>query len=193
MYNNNTPYISEHYTKMDYLNLHLSYNSNEATFDSAIRMFVDRIESRFTNQIHTLSSDCNLNGFSIMALECLLIETFAQFKNGLDDTQGASKAVYTAFLRNDLQCFASQNIANAFYSNIRCGILHQAQTKPGSGLTFGMSKAIDYRQGFLMVSVDRFIEEMDSYFAEYCRRLHNRSEVLLRQNFIQKMDFICHR
>ena len=44
-----------------------------------------------------------------------------------------------------------------------------------------------------MVSVDRFVEEMDTYFHNYCRDLQNPNNVLLRSNFIQKMDYICRR
>ena len=193
MYKSNTPYISFRYRTQDYLNLNLSINSDEATFRTAIDIFIDRIRSRFLDQIHILAVDCDKNGFAIMALECLLVETFAQFYEGIDDTKGVSGSKYADFLTNRLQCFPSRNAANRFYSGIRCGILHQAQSKPHSALTFNKQKAIEVVASVLMVSVDRFVEEMDTYFHNYCRDLRDPNNVLLRSKFIQKMDYICHR
>ncbi|MEE0059732.1 MAG: hypothetical protein UE295_02770 [Acutalibacteraceae bacterium] len=193
MYKSNTPYISYKYKTEDYLNLNLSTNSDETTFRTAVDIFIDRIHSRFLDQIHILAKDCDRNGFSIMALECLLVETFAQFFDGIDDSVGVSRAKYIDFLTNNIHCFPSRTAASRFYSDIRCGILHQAQTKPRSALTFNKLTAIDFQNQFLMVSVDRFVEEMDTYFYEYCKKLINANDMHLRSNFIKKMDYICHR
>ena len=167
MYKSDTPYISPKYTKQQYLALNLAMNSDDQTFDQAIEIFEDRIIGRFLEQINLLKDDCCKNGFSIMALECLLVETFAQFYRGLEDTIGVSQQEYTDFLVNCLTCFRTKTIANKFYSYIRCGILHQAQTKPHSGLTFNSQTTIKYEKGFLMVDVERFIDEMNNYFDNY--------------------------
>ena len=193
MYKNNTPFVSVNYQRQDYLNLGLTLNSDDDTFESAIDIFVDRIEGRFFKQIHILSNDYNENGFSIMALECLLIETFAQFLKGLDDTHRVSKKEYIDFLINSLNCFPSKAAAESFYSCIRCGILHQAQTKKNSGLTFGEAYAIEYRGNFLMVSVDAFTSELYDFFRWYCQQLKKPGNNILRLNFIKKMDYICNR
>ena len=193
MYNKDTPYISPKFTKDQYLRLNLSINSDEETFDKAIKIFKDRINGRFLEQIDLLKYDCCKNGFSIMALECLLVETLAQFYKGLDDTIGVSQQEYTDFLVNCLTCFRTKTIANKFYSYIRCGILHQAQTKPHSGLTFNSQTTIKYEKGFLMVDVERFIDEMNNYFDNYCKLLKDKTQIQLRENFIKKMNFICDR
>lgn len=129
MNKNNISYVSVRYTKKDYQKLRLTLNSDDITLEKAIKIFIDRIEGRFFEQIRTLSNDYNQNGFSIMALACLLIETFAQFIKGLDDTRGVSRQEYIDFLMNSLDCFPTKAAAESFYSCIRCGILHQAQTK----------------------------------------------------------------
>lgn len=188
-----TPYISPRYQKQDYLNLGLNIMSSDEDFDVAINIFIDRIEGRFLNQIHSLSNDYNQNGFAIMALECLLIETFAQFVSGRDDNEGVSRQEYTNFLVNKFSCFTSQNVANKFYSLIRCGILHQAQTKKQSALVYGKPFVVNWTDGFLRVSVDSFVYMMEQYFSEYCRDLRNPLNVSIRTNFITKMDFICNR
>ena len=193
MYKNNTPYISLRYRKQDYLNINLTVDSADTDFEAAIDIFRDRITGRFLDQIHFLSTDCNKNGFAIMAIECLLIETLAQFRNGLDDTVGVSARVYSDFLYHDLGICPVRSLATRFYRNIRCGILHQAQTKPQRGLTFGGSTAMELHNDFLMVSVDRFVEAVDVYFSEYCSDLLDPANYELRINFIKKMNFICNR
>ena len=72
------------------------------------------------------------NGFLIMASCSLLIETLAGFLNGHDETphRKANKAFNQVFefartKGNKLSIFDKTN----FYSKVRCGLLHQGQTK----------------------------------------------------------------
>lgn len=188
MNKNNISYVSVRYTKKDYQKLRLTLNSDDITLEKAIKIFIDRIEGRFFEQIRTLSNDYNQNGFSIMALACLLIETFAQFIKGLDDTRGVSRQEYIDFLMNSLDCFPTKAAAESFYSCIRCGILHQAQTKKNSALTFDEKYVIEYRGNFLKVSVDNFTEKLCEFFHRYCQQLKEggSDDNLLRSNFIKK-------
>ena len=91
--------ISPNYNKDSYLNLNLTLQSSEFDWNTAVTIFKDRIEGRFLNQIDLLSNDVNANGFTIMALNCLLIETLYQFKEGKDKTPSrCNKDVYSNFL-----------------------------------------------------------------------------------------------
>lgn len=193
MEQNGTPYISPRYQRQDYLNLRLNIASSAEDFETAIIIFRDRISGRFLQQIHSLENNINRNGFAIMALECLLVETFAQFASGRDNNEGVSKQEYTNFLVSEFSCFTSMNIANKFYSFIRCGILHQAQTKKQSALVYGEPYIVNWSHGFLRVSVDRFVDMMDWYFEDYCQKLRDPSNITIRTNFINKMNYICNR
>lgn len=66
-----------------------------------------------------------------MALNCLLIEILLQFKNVWDQTPlGVNKVEYKWFLKAELpEIFYNDKIAKMIYEDIRCGILHYAQTK----------------------------------------------------------------
>jgi len=90
-------------------------------------------------------------GFTIMAISSLMIETLACFRNGQwathkktpqDDPKWIGrhgwrkgKESFKHFLENTSNCFNSHETLFApdegveFYENIRCGILHQAETK----------------------------------------------------------------
>jgi hypothetical protein len=67
-------------------------------------------------------------GFAILAIDCLLIETLAAFVEGLETTDGKSKATFCTFLttRPKFKATFTFDIAKQFYEEFRCGILHQA-------------------------------------------------------------------
>lgn len=220
MYKEEMPYVSPQYTKDDLLSLcneeGLSPNSNNYIFERAIAVFRDRIQGRFLDQIEALSDDIATNGFSIMALECLLIETLAQFREGLRHTRNCSKSKYTSFLVEidsvfgnfpPLSGFATlndyhdqvypdnkppQNNALIFYDRIRSGILHQAQTSDNSGLTENNQNGIIYwNNGYYMVSVPLFVESVNNYIDRYCDQLRSSENYILRGNFVNKLRYIC--
>lgn len=129
-------FISPEYERGDYLNLKLNENSDYDIWEQALKIFEDRIQGRFFDSIKILIKDKNKNGFAVMALNCLLIETLQQFVDGVD-TNDRSMNAYTNFLRRELfDVFDTEEKAIMFYKNIRCGILHSAQTKNGSQADF---------------------------------------------------------
>lgn len=76
--------------------------------------------------------------FSIMALNCLLIETLQHFYLGIDETPTRiNKTNYINFLtsRKPYKSKFNNKTARNFYKGVRCGILHQAQTKRNTQLT----------------------------------------------------------
>ena len=52
----------------------------------ALEIFDDRIQGRFFEPINTLKGkDINQNGFAVMALDCLLVETLYQFYSSITE------------------------------------------------------------------------------------------------------------
>ena len=102
-----------------------------------VEIFEDRIEGRFLSPIRHIASDRDIGefaGFSILALDCLIIETMHQFHRGIDETENNHSKAFWEFFR-DSEFFRphfSKKRAEIFYSHIRCGLLHQAQTKKKS-------------------------------------------------------------
>ena len=225
MYSNDIANVSPEYSK-DYLKRlfehdNLSADSDQQVFESAIEIFRDRMHGRFFDQIRLLSHNIEKNGFAIMALECLLVETFAQFRKGLADTNNCSRDTYCAFLRkldvsfeqvpqpsdfetedlylkevrlkkNGEELEKPRDNAYFFYKRIRCGILHQAQSGNNSGLTIDSSPGcVCWHNMYFMVNVERFMELMNAYFDKYRDELRNEHNYALRNNFIKKMRYIC--
>ncbi len=75
-------------------------------------------------------------GFTILAVDCLVIETLEAFIEGLEDTEGKSRATFCKFLRSRplfAAEFTTEDLAEQFYYQFRCGILHQAEVGGDSG------------------------------------------------------------
>ena len=189
---NSKIYLSPKYQKSDYSELNLSITSPEEDWKKAIEIFTDRMDGRFLNQIRALLSDVSANGFAIMALDCLLIETFLQFEIGKSQTPQFNSEQYSAFLMRAFpSAFKNINAAKRFYIDIRCGILHSAQTKGHSRLTSDESYIIYYDGDLLSVSVTKFSLLLVSYFEAYKSKLMDSNETNLRNNFLKKMASVC--
>lgn len=185
---------SNNYAVNDYLNLNLNIYSKDDIWNVAIKIFFDRFEERYFNPIKALMKKPKINGFAIMALNCLLIDTFYQFEEGLKETK-ENKNCYTSFLLTYFSTvFTSLDLATKFYKDIRCGILHSAQTQNGSMLAFENSKIAEYinNNHSIKVNVVSFSEMMHEYFCVYIKRL-NDGDRRTRENFIRKMNYICNR
>lgn len=184
--------ISPKYSKEEYLNLKLSIRSDESKWSKAIDIFKDRIIGRYFNQIDLLSYDINSNGFTIMALNCLLIESLFQFRDGVDKTPGKNSQAYPRFLEEAFpHVFDSSSKANMFYHSVRCGILHSAQTKDGARLSDDSSFVIRLDNNVLVVSVLGLTNELRKYLNNYVIKLGGSAETKLRNAFIKKMSYIC--
>ncbi|MCM0624039.1 hypothetical protein M5J14_05815 [Lysinibacillus sp. OL1_EC] len=192
---NNESFISLRYTKDDFLDLRLCLNSDD-NWDTAIEIFQDRIQGRYFNVIDELIQREELmrDGFIIMALNCLLIETLLQFKNGWDETEGGNKRSYSDFLVSEFPRIFNLSLAGKFYSDIRCGILHSAQTKGKSKLTFNedyVVKLVKYQnKEYVKVDVKNFTTEIRNYYNRYLKMIEN-NKGDIRENFRKKMMYIC--
>lgn len=71
------------------------------------------------------------NGFSLMANACLLIETYESFREGWDYTEVANWKTFKSFFYRENGFKDFKYDAYEFYSCVRCGILHQGETKGG--------------------------------------------------------------
>lgn len=192
-------YISVNYKKEEYKFLELSpYSKNIDSWQRAIDIFEDRIEGRYLKVLSNLMDQNNLmrDGFVIMAVNCLLLETLLQFKMGWDETpSGQNKSSYKIFLKEAFPTvFKTNKSAEKFYTDIRCGILHSAQTKKKSKLTFDKNYVIDLvnyeGEDYIYVDVYYMTQAIEKYYLNYVRNLkvENHSD---RFNFVKKMDYIC--
>ncbi len=155
----------------------------------ATEFFNERIQKRFLNQINLLNENAFSNGFASMALICLLIDTLFQFYSGQSNGRN-NHAKYVSFLE---ECFGdvfdTHEKAERFYIDIRCGILHSAQTKNGSQLSVSernILECIDQKpNSAIRVDVVLFSKRVENYFYNYIREI--KTDNTIRSNFIKRI------
>lgn len=209
-------YISEEHTKMVYAELKWEQKNLQNDWETAVKIFEDRIQRRYFSAITALrrkkidstekSERRWRHGFAVMAINCLLIETFCQFEDGVkgNEKEETRKRHYIAFLKKHFEDF-KEHEAFVFYADVRCGILHSGQTKKGSYLTYSndnKDKIISFSElergkkeekepdKGVKVNVPRLVKELKKWFRNYCKKLRNGDEEL-RKNFRKKMNYIC--
>lgn len=106
----------------------------EKTKEGISDFVFQRLSERYLMPLENVPSEFK-NGFSLMANACLLVETYESFWQGWDSTEVANWRTFKSFFNRENGFMAFKTDAYDFYSNIRCGILHQGETKGGWKIT----------------------------------------------------------
>lgn len=144
--------IAGEYEVIDWKNLSDKFskniNSDDNDWDKAFKIFETRVNTRFLNPIDTIlgvyPDKGKGEGFSAVALQCILIEFFEAFYQGkiyaykkdenlLPNEYNKSRDLFISFLEAHSpfsNFFNSTNKwANYFFKDVRCELLHEAATK----------------------------------------------------------------
>jgi hypothetical protein len=167
---------------------------------AAVDIFERRIRERYIEPIdHLIAVDLPKRpaerrfGFAILGLDCLVVETLSAFIEGLEDTEGKSKRVFRTFMRTRTRfknIFTTDEIADQFYKEFRCGILHQAEVG-GESKVWSVGPLLQISGKGFIVNRDEFHACVKGEFEDYLTELRDPSNVILRENFRRKMDFIA--
>ena len=167
----------------------------------AIAALRRRLDARFLAPARSLLRQ-GRSGFAVLALDCLLVETLQQFREGVPETPYvhrngrrvlASEDYFKAFLTGPY--FGSgfdEQSATLFYRTIRCGILHQAEVKSSSLVRRDrplVSLSSDGKG--VVVNPRLFHERVEAAFRGYLVDLRKPSKTDLRQRFRNKMNHIA--
>lgn len=187
--------------------------TDKAAWRLAIRVFDRRMNERFFSSIKALvkadsglrridvPNDANayrplpteqslVPGFAILGLCCLLIETLALFR-GLKGKDGER---FVAFLRRPSfgNAFSDPAVAQAFWEGIRCGILHQAETR--KWLIRRRGGQIAYKRDELfIVDRTRFLKAVQNEYKFYLRDLRKQQDDELMKTFVERMEKVVER
>jgi hypothetical protein len=152
----------------------------------AILVF-NRFFERYIEPLNNISKT-KKNGFCIMANCCLMIEALESFYNGWNDTESRSQLAFCNFFDRVSLFSDFHGYSGKFYKNVRCGILHQAETTGGwkirrNGDLFDHNK--------LIINATKFLHLLKGYLEQYKRDLENSNwKSGVWNNFRKKMDAI---
>ena len=172
-------------------------DSASPDWSKAVQILEGRIHERFIEPIDHLIAAEEAKpaierqfGFTVLAVDCLLVETLGAFIDGLEDTVGQSEATFCKFLTRPLfLADFTDALAKQFYKEFRCGILHQAEIG-GDSKVWSVGPLIQVDGGKIIVNRNKFHERLKAEFQNYLAELRNPANVALRSNFRKKMDFI---
>jgi hypothetical protein len=167
--------------------------------------FLARLNLRYIDPIKILKEQGALTGegFSILTIQCSLIEFLESTAQGTNyrylrrnETIGiyeysSSKQIFIKFLCTRIPFSREFNdkIAMDFYTGIRCGLIHEAQTKCGwkvrakspDGTMINHKKLIVYRDDF-----QRGLDEFIKWYGVVIQ-----SDIAIQGAFIRKFDSLC--
>jgi hypothetical protein len=132
------------------------------------------------------------HGFAMMACGCLLIETLESFYNGWKTTEkkGRGKQAVGQFFARWDRFSAFRGYGDAFYKNVRCGILHQGESKGGWRITRDKSVPV-FLADDKIINATKFMNRMAFTLQDYRKELTAAAwNQAIWQNFRLKMDSI---
>lgn len=110
-------------TVRDYSAMHRNRDRSKIA-DMIRRRFVERF-------LDPILDNPNRHGFAMVAVCCLMVETLESFRNGWNTTVGKVEGAFCGFFQAHDEFKELRPVAREFYSAVRCGILHQAETRQG--------------------------------------------------------------
>ncbi|HEY1663566.1 MAG TPA: hypothetical protein VGI03_14205 [Verrucomicrobiae bacterium] len=176
----------------------LKQNENSAK-QPIINFIHHRLYNRYIQPLLHIPREFK-SGFLIIASSCLLIETLQSFYEGLDNTKGMSNESFKAFFEREkkffpgfAKCFPksfTKEKNNNFYTNIRCGILHQAETTGGYSILRDKSPLFDADEK--TINANKFVKALELSLDNYIVILGSSPiSTAIWQNAIKKISFIC--
>jgi hypothetical protein len=152
---------------------------------AAIAAFiVERFDERYFAPVMNPDSK---HGFTMLAVGCLVIEALESFYQGLEDTKGSSSKMFCDFFARDTPLKPFGRVTT-FYSDIRCGILHQAEVRGGWRITRKQSAPLLDEIG-MVINAELFIQGLKNAVSAYARLLL--TDPQLWANFKNKMRKVC--
>lgn len=171
--------------------------------DVVLRRRVNRL---YFDPIHRLTREPGEpgqgEGFAILTIQCSVLEFLAALRKGWsfrhghkqqgkDNYYGNSKLLCTTFLCDEkpfADSFTTKQRASDFYTDIRCGLVHEGQTKNAWRIWRGGASdpLVDFEKKAIYRDVMQ--QQIETYLDRYCRELA--STVGLQDAFIRKFDHL---
>lgn len=179
-------------------------------FSKIINAFRFRVDEWYIQPMHILAQSSHNYNFSIMALNCLLIDMLSQYYYG---KLKSHRETFKEFTRENFPEF-KQNLpspihvgkdvlhdaADVLYTGYRCGILHEAHIALYGGIAGANGKILEiYNSGHvtyddgtdcpsLIIEPYKLTLAIEQFFSEYIRHLLDNTQkyALLKDKFRKK-------
>lgn len=136
-------------------------------------------------------------GFTVLAIDCLLIETICGYEQGARTLVGGTSSAFEAFLSTAPRfkdAFAQGSRASAFANAIRNGLLHDGETRSGWIIWQGHAGGPiidDLDGGVLGLYRSAFHSALKEHVSDYFARLRAKEGTQLRENLKKRIEQLC--
>ena len=155
--------LANNFTVRDYERARDCHPPDRSAIADAIR---NRFTERYITPARAKPARGKPHGFTMMAVSCLMIEALESFRQGWDTSDRQSKAAFCFFFDASDHLKDFRGHAHAFYTHVRCGILHQAETTGGWRILRGKSPLLDPTAP--TVNAERFLKALEQVLNEFC-------------------------
>lgn len=159
--------------------------------DGAKTKLIELIHHRFYNR-YVKHLDGIDSGFLKMAVSCLMIETLESFRQGKKDTKGKGigMKMFKDFFEIEKELFPGfKDIGEDFYSSIRCGILHQAETTNAWKI---LRKDALLDKSKRTINATKFTKALEKALSKYVDSLKSSDfSTIIWKNALLKIEDIC--
>jgi cation transport regulator ChaC len=146
---------------------------------------LQRLEERYIIPLNKIPRAFK-NGFNIMANCCLLIETYESYRTGLNSTSG--KKCFLSFFKREDKFKDFIQFSEEFYAQVRCGILHQGETKGIWRINREKEKPLISEYS---INANKFLKNLHSSLKEYKTELISSNwNDIIWENCINKLNQI---
>lgn len=146
------------------------------------KFLIERFDERYFRPIEDSPSR---HGFAALAISCLVIETLESFYQGRPDTRNASAQMFREFFGRDTP-LKPLGEGDWFYRDIRCGILHQSESRGGWKVR-QKGKLVDSKEKAINASA--ILRSLKRAVAQYAENIRTDDE--LWKNLKKKMHAVC--
>lgn len=161
----------------------LTANQNR---EGLAELISDRFMERY---VEPFINNPSKHGFAMMAVSCLMIEALFCYRNGRKKTGEKGSEVFEKFFASSVHLKDLAGFGGQFYSNIRCGILHQGETYGGWKI---LRKGDLFSQTGKTINATKFMEALQRELYDYTTELRT---IPFRSNLwrkaIRKLDHVC--
>lgn len=186
----NALYISPKFTSKDWYALD---PNSEGDWVQAANIVNDRLDGRFLRYA-TICLRSPHSGFVVLSIDSLLLETLQQFREGINNGRRKSELMVTRFLSGKrFQPEFGEDARIAYYKDIRCGLLHQAEAKRMWLIRRGQDSILQAwpdGQGYV-IDVCLFHKALRASLNDYLCDLTKPEQSDLRAKLWKKMNNIC--
>lgn len=178
----------------------LYFSDDEEKYNLEIKIIncmKSRVNTRYINVITPFVESTNNNyGFLIMSINCILIELFYQLKHGLNRTDSMKKATIKDAFREvipELDNSFYKKTGEQFYTEIRCKLIHQAQTESNVALSMTTTSLITTteHEGYTVYNPILFFNDIVLLYSTIFDPYEYENNSLLRRNIVNKVKQIA--